>query len=252
MEAGERQVILIVADISWYTRFMVANQTALSHAQVIITELIQAIIKEVEIPLQVAKLEGDAVFLYAIKDTSAADWAKVREQIGQKLIGFFGVFGEKVAELSQSNTCKCDACEHVEALRLKTVVHSGQALFYEVGGFSELSGVDVILVHRLLKNSVHADEYVMLTEDAYRDVAFPPQIEVVEGQESYDSIGTIKTYVYYPPADKMIFLDMDDMPRYDTRRYRIKNMALKMLNAMLYRLGIKPLPEYEHLPKSPF
>lgn len=252
MEAGERQVILIVADISGYTRFMVANRTALSHAQVIITELIRAIIKEVEIPLRVAKLEGDAVFLYALKDSSASGWAKVREQIGQKLIGFFEAFGKKVAELSQSNTCKCDACEHVDALRLKTVVHSGQALFYEVGGFSELSGVDVILVHRLLKNSVRADEYIMLTEAAYRDVAFPQQIEVIEGRESYDNIGTIKTYVYYPPAGKMIFLDMDDMPRYGTRWYRAKNMALKTLLAMLYQLGIKRLPEYEHLPKSLF
>jgi len=205
----------------------------------------------VEIPLRVAKLEGDAVFLYAIKDATAADWAVVREQIGQKLIGFFEAFKIKIAELSQSNTCPCGACEHIDALRLKTVVHSGQALFYEIGGFSELSGVDVILVHRLLKNSVRADEYIMLTEPAYRDVAFPQQIEVIEGQESYDSIGTVKTLVYYPPENKMIFLDMDNMPRYDTRWYRFKNKTLKRLNVTLYQLGIKRLPEYEHLPKSP-
>jgi hypothetical protein len=40
-------------------------------------------------------------------------------------------------------------------------------LIHDVGRFTELHGVDVIVAHRLLKNSVDADGYVLLSDDAY-------------------------------------------------------------------------------------
>ena len=72
MESIEKKVVLIIADISGYTRFMVTNKTSLIHSQVIITELIKTIIKQVEIPLKVSKLEGDAVFTYAVKEDESS------------------------------------------------------------------------------------------------------------------------------------------------------------------------------------
>jgi hypothetical protein len=86
----------------------------------------------------------------------------------------------------------------VRALRLKVVVHSGEALFYQIHHFNELSGTDVILVHRLLKNSEAADEYLLLTEPAYTDVDFPCKLPFMEGRESYEHLGQIKTFVYNP------------------------------------------------------
>jgi len=44
------------------------------------------------------------------------------------------------------------------------IAHAGKALLHEVGGLHELAGVDVILLHRLLRNSVPGSEYLMLTE----------------------------------------------------------------------------------------
>ena len=67
----EQDVILILSDISGYTNFMLSNRTSIRHAQIIITELTKAIIAQVEIPLEISKLEGDAVFLYALKTNSA-------------------------------------------------------------------------------------------------------------------------------------------------------------------------------------
>jgi len=46
-----KPVILILADISGYTRYMTANATSLAHSQIIITELFNAILSEVELPL---------------------------------------------------------------------------------------------------------------------------------------------------------------------------------------------------------
>ena len=79
------------------------------------------------------------------------------------------------------------------------MVHSGLAAFYEVNGHQELTGTGPIIVHRLLKNSVEADEYILLTEAAYGQLELP-EGEVVQGEETYDDIGSIPTYVYIPPS----------------------------------------------------
>jgi hypothetical protein len=67
MEQSEQEVILIITDISGYTSFMLSNRQSHLHGQFIITELTKAIIAQVKIPLEISKLEGDAVFLYAMK-----------------------------------------------------------------------------------------------------------------------------------------------------------------------------------------
>ena len=112
------------------------------------------------------------MFLFCRKQDGAPPWPAARRIIGEKLLAFFRLFGEKIGELSQSTTCTCNACAHIEKLRLKVVVHSGEALFHRVLNFVELAGVDVIIVHRLLKNSVNADQYLLLTEAARPDVEF--------------------------------------------------------------------------------
>src|SRR6266850_3949674 len=163
-ETAPEAVLLIIADISGYTRYMTANAKTLAHSQTIITELVKAIVAQVDLPLEVAKLEGDAVFLFGRKGADPRAWLEKKKLIGRKLLAFFDVFSEKVQELSQSTTCTCHACTHIEKLRLKLIVHNGEVLFHRVLNFQELAGVDVIIAHRLLKNSVQADQYLLLTE----------------------------------------------------------------------------------------
>jgi len=190
------RVVLILADISGYTRFMLANQTALVHGQMVITKLLEAIIREVEIPLEVKEIEGDAVFLYAIKPDDEAAWKETRRLIGRKLVSFFEAFARGILAGSEFALCSCPSCQNIDQLKLKIVVHSGEAVFHKVGRFSDLSGVDVILAHRLLKNSIPSDEYVLMTEPAYRDIEFPTEVEVTRGEEHYEGFGSIRTYTY--------------------------------------------------------
>ena len=91
-EPRTERIVLILADISGYTRFMLASQEALVHGQQVITELLESIIREVEIPLEVKEIEGDAVFLYAVKPDDDAAWEEARRMIGRKLISFFEAF----------------------------------------------------------------------------------------------------------------------------------------------------------------
>ena len=193
-----KKVLLMIADISGYTEFMVSTNLEIEHSQKIITLLINTIIDQIKIPLEISKLEGDAVFLYAVKTNENYSWDRVRKLVGEKLILFFEVFHKKLKEVNQTANCPCGACTNINILKLKIIVHSGEALFYEIQEFHELSGKDVILIHRLTKNSVAKNEYILMTEPAYADIEFPSKIEVQSGSESYDHFGDIKTRVYYP------------------------------------------------------
>src|ERR1051326_8073236 len=195
MALREEKVMLLIADISGYTDFMLANEKSLEHSHIIIGELIETILNEVELPLTLAKLEGDAIFLYAVKDDSFAQRA---HDLGERVLRFFHAFANKVAELTLSSFCKCGACTNIEKLKLKAVVHSGRCTFCQIANLTELSGVDVIVVHRLLKNTVGLKEYVLLTETAQQDLQLPLTL-LSKGEETYDGIGTVPTYVYSPP-----------------------------------------------------
>lgn len=191
-----RRVVLILADISGYTRFMLENATAAVHAQMVITKLLEEIIREVEIPLQVKEIEGDAVFLYALRSDDDSEWDETRRLIGQKLLSFFDAFERGIVAGSEFALCSCPSCQNVDQLKLKVVVHSGEAVFHKVGEFADVSGVDVILAHRLLKNSIPSDEYILMTEAAYRDIEVETSVDPSQGEEHYEGFGPIRTYTY--------------------------------------------------------
>ncbi len=188
----QAQVLLIIADISGYTRFMIANQTELTHSHEIVGALLESIIAEVEIPLSIAKLEGDAVFLYLVTDGSGGEKL---QQVRTKLLRLFDAFSSRLRELATTHTCSCGACRNIEQLRLKVIIHSGTALIYGIAGGTELAGVDVIVLHRLLKNSVTAHEYILLTDAAKRDIPLDLPV-IASGVEEYEDIGRINVTVY--------------------------------------------------------
>lgn len=203
MSTNQNNVILLIADISGYTNFMLANRSTISKSHKIIIELIKAIIEHIELPLEVAKIEGDAVFLFAIKKNNEEEWNSIRKKVGEKLVTFFDTFTEKVNELKNSVWCDDNLCIAIENLRLKIIVHSGFAELVTIGAFNELTGIDVILVHRLLKNSVREKEYILMTESACKEIMFPKIICIDVGTESYDDLGTVKTYIYYHNSDNV-------------------------------------------------
>ncbi len=95
----------------------------------------------------------------------------------------------------ESTPCKCAICRNADDLTLKVIVHSGSAVFHSIAGAAQVSGTDVILAHRLLKNSVPGNEYLLMTESAYQDLGRDMEGEFVEGQESYGELGSVKTFV---------------------------------------------------------
>jgi hypothetical protein len=65
-----------------------------------------------------------------------------------------------------------------------------------VGDRRQAAGLDVILVHRLLKNSVGRRAYILLTEAALRWVGVDPAAAGLSAHtERYDHFGNVRCFV---------------------------------------------------------
>ena len=160
-----RRGILLVADISGYTDFVRHQARSASHARQITVRLLNAIVSASGPPLSVAELEGDAVFFYALG--SEEGLREIANEVKDQIPQIFRAFAREIKTLSSGPSCSCQACSSIGDLRLKQVIHSGEVAAGKVGRFEKLFGLAVIVVHRMLKNSVPAREYLRLSEQAF-------------------------------------------------------------------------------------
>jgi uncharacterized protein YndB with AHSA1/START domain len=184
---------LIVADISGYTRFL--TESELDHAHGIIGELLTAILETIRAPLTVSRIEGDAVFLYGVLPDDMSGQV-VLESVEQLYIGF----AQAMETMVMNTTCTCNACANISSLGLKIVMHCGEFQKTEVAGIETLTGADVIVVHRLLKNHVREqtgiDDYFYLTQACVEDLAIERIVAAwTRHTEEYEHLGVIDGYV---------------------------------------------------------
>jgi Protein of unknown function (DUF2652) len=151
-----RRAVLLIADIGGYTNYMHWNRTHLAHAQQTVAGLLESVIDAGK-GLKLAKLEGDAAFFWA-PDGDAK--LLVSDRLSRMRHSFLAQRERFKADIA----CECASCEQLESLSLKFVVHQGEVAEQKVKRHAELAGVDVILVHRMLKNSVPVVEYVLMTD----------------------------------------------------------------------------------------
>jgi hypothetical protein len=195
--AVERAVLLI-ADIGGYTRFMKVHRANLSHAQYVVAELLEAVIDAARPAFKLAKLEGDAAFFYALSGKAGQpDLAGLAERIA----AIRRAFVERRHRLEIDRVCTCDGCVQAARLTLKFVTHVGEVAFQRVKRLTELAGVDVIFVHRLLKNAVPLPEYVLMSEPVHAGVAPAVRDVARESSEDLEGIGEMRTY----------YVDLDDI-----------------------------------------
>jgi len=250
LEDREHTVLLIIADISGYTRFMTANAKVLAHAQLIITELLETILAGFDFPVEVSKLEGDAVFMYCKMDSDEWAQAETQARLSKQLLAAYTSFSDRVTELDLSRVCVCGACSKMDRLRLKTVVHAGTALFHKVGNFTELAGVDVIMVHRLLKNSIDADEYILVTNPAFDELSLPEDLPWTHSTENYAELGTISTRTFVPEREQQAALArLKQRPLLQKVISAAGNFARRMMGAQPVIWGMRKLPVFKHIPQ---
>jgi len=219
----QRQVFLVLIDISGYTRFTKLHRLSAMHAEQIISDLLESIIKRASHPLVVHEILGDSVNFFAFAESGQQAALEVRRQV----TAIFEAFRLREGELiSDCSLCVCQACVNVGKLHLKAVLHYGQAIFTNISGFRKIAGEDVILAHRLLKNSVPEKEYVLETEAFHRLAGAPTGMECEARVERYEDLGEVRIRVSYPGDGKA--------PAAASRRSLLSKLRMSARNDIYY------------------
>lgn len=171
----------MLADIGGYTSFL--SDVGIEHAKEITSHLFNGLYAVDPDRWRVGNVEGDCLFLYS-DDPAAAETAFDHVQ------RLFERFCEGVEEVVAGSTCKCGACDRSGDLSLKFVVHNGEFETHDVVGRTELIGPDIVVAHRLLKNSVPVREYAIVTEPL-RDAVDGCGYDCLPAVDNYDDVGAV-------------------------------------------------------------
>jgi hypothetical protein len=181
---------LLIADITGYTEFLTG--TELEHSHAIVTELTTLIRTCLAPPMHFVKRDGDSVFCFAPE--AAFPNAELLLELAEAC--YFD-FETRLFNMTRSTTCPCDACRRIGNLDLKFVAHFGSFLVDDVDGRLDLAGADVILVHRLLKNTVVEKggpvSYAFLTDACAGHGS--PSFRLPAHTEFYESFGEVRGVV---------------------------------------------------------
>jgi uncharacterized protein YndB with AHSA1/START domain len=182
----------VIADITGYTSFLAGVE--LDHAQDIIADLMDTVVRRLRPPFRLAKLEGDAAFVYAAADK--IDGSLIQDAIESA----YFAFRKRLRNIKQASSCTCSACSKMQHLDLKFVGHHGAFIRHKMAGRQELAGRDIILVHRLLKNGVNerlgGRAYALYSDACIQAMGIDPVVQgLVEHSESIDIIGDVKCWV---------------------------------------------------------
>lgn len=200
--ANSKPALIYIPDISGFTKFV--TETEIDHSTHIIEELLEIIIDANQTKLELSEIEGDAVLFYRFGQAPSS-----REIVIQSKEMFIK-FHEHLKLYERDRVCQCGACSTAQNLTLKMVAHYGDLAEVRVRDKSKLLGEDMIVAHRLLKNEVNADEYLLLsvklldacTSDHLGDEEW---VEMQKDSSSYDEIGEVNyCYTVLTPLHKFV------------------------------------------------
>ena len=229
------RALLIIADIGGYTRFMRVHRINLAHAQYIVGRLLEATIDAAGARWKLAKLEGDAAFFYAkLAEGTGLDGGRLRDQ----LVAIRRAFHQKREQLVAERMCSCDACMQSGNLTLKFVAHAGEVALQKVKRLTELAGVDVILVHRLLKNTVPVTEYVLMSEEVSVAVsAAGVTADPTEVEEDLEGLGRVRTF--YLELDGLATREAPERPPRGSLPARAWHWLRMTFSSLPYFIGLR-------------
>lgn len=194
-----KPTLICIPDISGFTKFMSDANFELSSK--VIPSLLNQIIYSNEIGLKVSEIEGDAVLFYR-----TGELPPLTELVNQ-CRQFYLEFYKRLAILRKKYQEDDQAILIPDILGLKIVLHFGEEVApMKVGNRIKLFGEDLIVAHRLLKNKVPIDEYLLLSEaltDQYENSALERNFgwgELISHQSKYDDLGEINyNYIALQP-----------------------------------------------------
>jgi uncharacterized protein YndB with AHSA1/START domain len=196
MAATPEHGFLLIADLTGYTAYL--SRGEIEHAPAIAGDLIETVVGRLEPPFRLAKLEGDAAFLYV--EDGRADGSLLLDAIEVAYVAF----RRRLRSIEQASACDCTACSTAPRLDLKFFLHHGTYVRTSIAGRDELAGASIIVVHRLLKGAAaaaarapdgRASGFVVLTADAAAAIgANPEALGATTGTEVIEHLGEVTTH----------------------------------------------------------
>ena len=198
----ENSGFLYIPDISGFTKFI--TQTEIEHSNGIISDLIEVIIKSNYLGLSISEIEGDSVLFYLLGEPPALE--AIVNQSKKTFIDFHSA----IKTMARDFDCDCKACTNITKLTLKFISHYGECKEMPIQKFTKLIGSDVILAHRLLKNSVPDKEYILLSENYLanqesKSMILEDWISLKQSIEILEDFGEINTkYIPLSPLKNVV------------------------------------------------
>lgn len=186
-------MLICIPDISGFTEFM--SETDFELSSKIIPALLNQIIYTNKIGLKVSEIEGDAVLFF-----KTGEMPSLEDLIHQCRI-FYTEFYKELNVLREKHKKNKHASAIPEILGLKIILHYGKEIaLTKVGTRIKLFGEDLIVAHKLLKNKIRLNDYLLLTEgltDYYKENNLDEQFDwasLKQNANEYDHVGEIKYY----------------------------------------------------------
>ena len=180
--------LIFIPDISGFTNFV--HNTAISHGKHIIKELLELLVEKNELKLEISEIEGDAILFYRKGKLPSV------KQLLEQAKSMFLAFHNHLKLYETQRICQCGACSSAFDLTLKVIVHAGNVEEINISNHKKLYGDDVILAHRLLKNDIEQNEYLLLTEELF---------DIDENQKLEEWVSFENTEVRYDNLEEVKF-----------------------------------------------
>jgi len=155
----EKDSIIFIPNISGFTEFV--NKTEINHSQHIISELLEVLVDSNELEMEISEVEGDAIIFYKYQHMPSPN------QLIRQTRKMFIRFHEHLKLYDSRRICQCGACSTATNLTLKFIVHAGPLGFTTVKNQKKPFGAALVLAHKLLKNEVTDNEYMLCTPSAF-------------------------------------------------------------------------------------
>ena len=188
-EGSATPTLLCIPDISGFTEFM--GSTNFEMSSKVIPSLLNKIVYSNEIGMKISEIEGDAVLFY--RHGELPPFEDLMEQCHFIYTEFY-----KQMEVLRKEHAEKGGEKIPEILGLKIVLHYGKEIgSVPVGTRIKLMGEDVIVAHRILKNDIESNEYILITQtllDIYGEANIIRSFdwgEMQEGGIEVEHLGTV-------------------------------------------------------------
>jgi hypothetical protein len=182
--------LICIPDITGFTRFMA--ETDLEFSRKIIPPLMRCLVTSNTLSMKVGEIEGDAILFYRFGALPSL------KELAEQCKKFYADFNEQLASLKKQFPEDFEKYVSSSKLSLKIIIHAAELTSTHIEGMIKLIGEDVVVVHKLLKNSVEEAEYILFSEKLLKHYDQEEIRNVLnwdvlkDGSDEYEYIGEVK------------------------------------------------------------